>query len=125
VKLTGVRQRAKIAVVRPVKRRVRLFGFGIVLAGRCGLVEGFGSGSPIKSLSLLLSAWIFLPAVEGMMAKLEVRPNILLIRPGGSFNASDGWDSADRVGSSADHESVGDCGDAYSLQNGGSTKHAA
>ncbi len=43
----------------------------------------------------------------------------------GSFNASDGGDSADRVGSSADHESVGDCGDAYSLQNGGSIEHAA
>ncbi len=34
MKLTGVRQRAKIAVVRPVKRRVRLFGFGVVFAGR-------------------------------------------------------------------------------------------
>jgi hypothetical protein len=34
VKLTGVAQRAKIAVIRPVKRRVRLFGFGVVLAGR-------------------------------------------------------------------------------------------
>ena len=33
VKLTGVRQLAKIAVVRPVKRRVRLFGFGVVFAG--------------------------------------------------------------------------------------------
>jgi hypothetical protein len=90
------------------------------------LVEGFKGGSPNKSLSLVLSAWISpAAAVEGMMAKLEVRPNSLLIRPGGSFNASDGWDSADRVGSSADHESVGDCGDAYSLQNCGSMKHAA
>lgn len=43
----------------------------------------------------------------------------------GSFNASDGGDSADCVGLSADHESVGDCGDAYSLQNGGSIEHAA
>jgi hypothetical protein len=43
----------------------------------------------------------------------------------GSFNAPDGWDSADRVGSRADHESVGDFGDAYSLQNGDSIEHAA
>jgi hypothetical protein len=43
----------------------------------------------------------------------------------GSFNASDGGDSADRVGSRADHEPVGDGGDAYSLQNGGSIEHAA
>lgn len=34
MKLTGVRQRAKIAVVRPVKRRVSLFGFCVILAGR-------------------------------------------------------------------------------------------
>lgn len=34
VKLTSVAQRAQIAVVRPVKRRVRLFGFGVFLAGR-------------------------------------------------------------------------------------------
>ena len=38
-----------------------------------GLVAGFGSGSPIKSLSLLLLAWMSQPAaVEGMMAKVEV-----------------------------------------------------
>jgi hypothetical protein len=37
-----------------------------------GLVEGFGNGSLIKSLSLLLSAWISFPAVEGIIAKLEV-----------------------------------------------------
>ena len=47
-----------------------------------GLVEGFESGSPIKSLSLLSSAWISLPAVDGMMANLEVRPNSLPIRSG-------------------------------------------
>lgn len=41
------------------------------------------------------------------------------------FNASDGGDSADCVGLSTDHEWVGDCGDAYSLQNGGSIEHAA
>jgi hypothetical protein len=34
VKLTGLAQRAKNVVVRPVKRRVRLFGFGVFLAGR-------------------------------------------------------------------------------------------
>lgn len=39
-----------------------------------GLVAGFGSGSPIKSLSLLLLAWISPAAVEGMMAKVGVWP---------------------------------------------------
>lgn len=34
VKLTGVAQRAKNAVVRPVQRRVSLFGFSVVLVGR-------------------------------------------------------------------------------------------
>jgi hypothetical protein len=37
-----------------------------------GLVEGFGSGSPIKSLSLLLLAWISPAAVAVEVAKLEV-----------------------------------------------------
>ena len=45
-----------------------------------GWVDGFRGGASIKSLSLLLSAWISLPAVEGMMAKLEVRPDSLPIR---------------------------------------------
>ena len=48
-----------------------------------GLVEGFGVGSPNKSLSLVLSAWISpAAAVEGMMAKLEVCPDSLLLRRG-------------------------------------------
>ncbi len=47
-----------------------------------GLVEGCGVGASIRSLSLPLSAWISLPAVDGMMANLEVRPNSLPIRLG-------------------------------------------
>ena len=34
VKLTGVRQRAKDAVVRPVERMVGMFGFCFISAGR-------------------------------------------------------------------------------------------
>ena len=40
------------------------------------------------------------------------------------FNASDGGGSADRVGWRADHELVGDHGNAYSLQNSGFIEHA-
>ena len=40
------------------------------------------------------------------------------------FNASDGGDFADRVGSRANHEPVGDHGNAYSLQNSGFIEHA-
>jgi hypothetical protein len=83
VKLIGVQQRAKIAVVRRFSGGLGCFGL-LLFWSDCGLVEGFGSGSPIKSLSLLLSAWISLPAVEGMVAKLEVRPNSLPIRLGGA-----------------------------------------
>jgi hypothetical protein len=82
VKLTGVWQWAKIAVVRPVERRVRLFGL-VLFRRDDGCVEGFKSGSPNKSLSLVLSAWISpAAAVEGMMAKLEVCPDSLLLRRG-------------------------------------------
>ena len=46
-----------------------------------GLVEGFKSGSPNKSLSLVSSAWISpAAAVEGMMAKLEVWPGRIRCR---------------------------------------------
>jgi hypothetical protein len=34
LKLTGVRHRAKNAVVRPVERRVGMFGFCVISAGR-------------------------------------------------------------------------------------------
>lgn len=68
-----------MALVRPVKRRVSLFGFLLFLPDG-GLVDGFGGRASIGSLSLPLSAWIFMPAVEGMMAKLEVRPDSLPIR---------------------------------------------
>lgn len=34
VKLTGVGQRTKYAAVRPVERRVRLFGFCVISVGR-------------------------------------------------------------------------------------------
>ena len=47
-----------------------------------GLVEGFGGGSPNKALFLVLSAWISLPVVEGMMVKLEVGPDSLQLRSG-------------------------------------------
>jgi len=40
------------------------------------------------------------------------------------FNASDGGGSADRVGWRADHELVGDHGNAYSLQNSDFIEHA-
>ena len=51
-----------------------LGGLGFVLfLPDDGLVEGFGVGSPNKSLSLVLSAWISpAAAAEGIMAKLEV-----------------------------------------------------
>lgn len=44
------------------------------------MVEGFRSGSPIKSLSLLLLAWISPAAVEGIMAKFEVLPGCVRSR---------------------------------------------
>ncbi len=44
------------------------------------MVEGFRSGSPIKSLSLLLLAWISPAAVEGIMAKFEVLPGFVRSR---------------------------------------------
>ena len=47
-----------------------------------GLVDGFLGCAPNKSLSLLVSAWISLPGVEGKMEKLEVGPDSLLIRSG-------------------------------------------
>jgi hypothetical protein len=40
------------------------------------------------------------------------------------FNASDGGDSADRVDWRADHEPVGDHGNAYSLQISDFIEHA-
>jgi hypothetical protein len=40
------------------------------------------------------------------------------------FNASDGGDFSDRVGSGANHEPVGDHGNDYSQQNGGFIEHA-
>ena len=40
------------------------------------------------------------------------------------FNDSDGGDFADRVGWRADHEPVGDHGNAYSLQNSDFIEHA-
>ena len=39
------------------------------------------------------------------------------------FNVSDGGGSADRVGWRADHEPVGDHGNAYSLQNSDFIEH--
>jgi hypothetical protein len=91
-----------------------------------GLVAGFGSGSPIKSLSLVLSAWICpAAAVLRTVTKLEVRPHRLLIRLGGNFNASDGGDSGDHVCSSANHEPDGDHRNAYTLQHGGLIEHAS
>jgi hypothetical protein len=40
------------------------------------------------------------------------------------FNAAGGGDFSDRVGSRANHEPVGDHGNAYSLQNSGFIEHA-
>jgi len=40
------------------------------------------------------------------------------------FNAAGGGDFADRVSSRADHEPVGDHGNAYSLQNSDFIEHA-
>jgi hypothetical protein len=47
-----------------------------------GLVEGFGGGPLNRSLPLLLSAWISLPAVEGMVAKMKVGPDSLQLKSG-------------------------------------------
>jgi len=68
VKLTGVR---KDAAIHPVERRVGCLVF-VLSRSNEGLVEGPGGGPPNKSLSLVLSAWIPLWAVEGIMTKLEV-----------------------------------------------------
>jgi hypothetical protein len=47
-----------------------------------GLVEGFVGGPLNESLSLLVSGWISPAAVDGLMAKLEVGPDSLLLRSG-------------------------------------------
>jgi hypothetical protein len=63
-----------------------------------GLVEGFRSGSPIKSLSLLLLAWISPAAVGVVMAKLGLT-GLCPKQAQVEFNALDGGDFADRGGS--------------------------
>jgi hypothetical protein len=86
-------------------------------------VTASGVGLRLKSLSLLLLAWISPAAVEGMMAKLGLTGESAG-RVRGDFNASDGGGSADRAGLRADHELVGDHGNAYLQQNGGFIEHA-
>lgn len=111
-------------MVRPVKRRVRLFGFGVVLAGRY-LVRRL-RGRVSDQVGVVAGVGLdFFSGGRGDYGEVGGLIEQSAHQARGSFNASDGGDSADRVGSSADHESVGDCGDAYSLQNGGSIEHAA
>ena len=110
-------------VVRPVERRVRLFGLCAILAGRwlgCGLRGRVSDQVAVFAfVSLDFSGGGLGDDGEGgrLAGPYPKQAQV-------EFNASDGGGSADRVGSRADHELVGDHGNAYSLQNSDFIEHA-
>ena len=110
-------------VVRPVERRVRLFGLCAILAGRwlgCGLRGRVSDQVAVFAfVSLDFSGGGLGDDGEGggLAGPYPKQAQV-------DFNASDGGGSADRVGWRVDHELVGDHGNAYSLQNSDFIEHA-
>ena len=110
-------------VVRPVERRVRLFGLCAILAGRwlgCGLrgrVSDQVAVFAFVGLDFSGSGRGDDGEVGGLSGPSAKQAQV-------EFNAAGGGDFADRVGWRADHEPVGDHWNAYSLQNSDFIEHA-
>jgi hypothetical protein len=123
VRLTGERLRAKNAVVRPVGRRVRLFGFCVISARRW-LRRGIQECVSDQVAVIAFVGLEFSGCGRGVDGEVGGWTGQFAFQVRGNLNASGGGDSSDRVGSRGDDEPDGDHGNAYQRQLGGFNERA-